>query len=869
MKTGTGKRRFMAAVLCFATLFAMVLGSAGVKPITAKADDELTVNSTLGNSVTYSQNPILEVSPDEKKPFTFTSSGASIDTADQKVSFTSAGKVTITVTDAESKTGNITFNVAPEIQTTGFTNDAIVESTYTSENKLEANAGSSSVTWGIKNNSPSWLSINTENKITGTPPSGTNSPVQFTITATVGNGADAVTAETELSLIVKTPPTITTESPLEDGVVGVDYSATLNATGDDTITWSVESGSLPPGLNLSDPTTGKSITISGKPTTENNYTFTLKADNGVGTAGTKEFTIKVNAAPKKASITSPAEGTALTAGTVGTAYEYNGFTATGDETITWSATGLPAGLTMSSDGKISGTPAAITASAATVKVTAKNNAGSDTKEYSLIIKTAKPVTGITIDPTSITIPVGGTYTYNALNFIPTDATVKTVKWTTGDASIATVNEGTGMITGVKAGSTTITATAQDGSGTEGTMSVTVSANSPKIKTDAKLKEATIGEEYAVTLEANKPVSSETLTWMLVENTFPSADNVKLDTSTGKLTLKPTKAGTYTARIRVTSASGSDERTFTLVVSSVSVDAVIKTNDDGIKGVLESDSLKEFADTQKDSSGNPVNVELEVVATKSATASNSAQSSLSERIKRLFSGVKTGNYETHFLEIDITTIKGSTETEISDTKTAIEVPIQVDFKNVKRTPVVFRYHGNSIQELTALSARPTGSLTDATFYYKDDMLYIYSRYFSSYVVAYPTVDTYTVSFNTNGGSTIDPVFVERGGTITAPTSPTRSGYTFGGWFTDSALTQSWNSSTAINADTTLYARWTSSTNGGTNTSGSGTATAAEGGRGVSSPQTSDRMWALWGVILFIVILNGVYIALAARKGRNRE
>lgn len=67
-------------------------------------------------------------------------------------------------------------------------------------------------------------------------------------------------------------------------------------------------------------------------------------------------------------------------------------------------------------------------------------------------------------------------------------------------------------------------------------------------------------------------------------------------------------------------------------------------------------------------------------------------------------------------------------------------------------------------------------------------------------------TYKVSFNTNGGSAVSAQTVQSGKTATQPANPTKSGYKFDGWYSDSALTKSFNFSTPITANTTLYAKW---------------------------------------------------------------
>ena len=71
-----------------------------------------------------------------------------------------------------------------------------------------------------------------------------------------------------------------------------------------------------------------------------------------------------------------------------------------------------------------------------------------------------------------------------------------------------------------------------------------------------------------------------------------------------------------------------------------------------------------------------------------------------------------------------------------------------------------------------------------------------------------VRTYTVTFETSGGRAVDPVTVDAGSTVTKPADPTKSGYTFGGWYKDSTLQTPWDfANGTVTADTTLYAKWT--------------------------------------------------------------
>ena len=70
-----------------------------------------------------------------------------------------------------------------------------------------------------------------------------------------------------------------------------------------------------------------------------------------------------------------------------------------------------------------------------------------------------------------------------------------------------------------------------------------------------------------------------------------------------------------------------------------------------------------------------------------------------------------------------------------------------------------------------------------------------------------VPSYTVMFDSRGGSAVTSASAQAGATILAPGAPTRSGYTFGGWYKEAACVNAWNfSADTVTANITLYARW---------------------------------------------------------------
>ena len=69
-----------------------------------------------------------------------------------------------------------------------------------------------------------------------------------------------------------------------------------------------------------------------------------------------------------------------------------------------------------------------------------------------------------------------------------------------------------------------------------------------------------------------------------------------------------------------------------------------------------------------------------------------------------------------------------------------------------------------------------------------------------------LDEHTLTFETNGGSAIDPVTVRHGNAVARPADPTKDKYTFIGWYADPKFTEEYDFATVLEADKTIYAKF---------------------------------------------------------------
>ncbi|WP_205910686.1 putative Ig domain-containing protein [Rhizobium sp. P44RR-XXIV] len=237
--------------------------------------------------------------------------------------------------------------------------------------------------------------------ITYTPTASYSGSDSFTYTATNTAGTSAPAA---VAITVSVPTISITTASVSGGTIAVAYSQTISATGGTSpYTYTVTSGALPAGLTLS-----SAGVISGTPTAGGTFNFTVSArDSSTGTgapfSGSRAYSMTINA-PTIA--IAPAT---LTAGTVASAYSQTITASGGTSSYTYAITSgaVPAGLSLSSAGTLSGTPTAGGTFNFTVTATdSSTGAGPFTgsRNYSM---TVVPPT-IIIAPTSLPAGTAGT-----------------------------------------------------------------------------------------------------------------------------------------------------------------------------------------------------------------------------------------------------------------------------------------------------------------------------------------------------------------------------------------------------------------------------------------------------------------------------
>ena len=391
--------------------------------------------------------------------------------------------------------------------------------------------------------------------ITYTPNASYSGPDSLTYTATNAGGTSVPAT---VSITVSDATVAYTASPPSGGTVGVAYSQSLASASGGTApyTYALASGTLPAGLALA-----SNGTLSGTPTSSGSFNFSITATDSstgtgpfTGTSGNVALTIA-----QPVIIVSPAT---LPMATVASAYSQTVSASGGTAPYTYAVTAgnLPAGLTLSSGGVISGTPTA--GGVFNFAVTATDHTGGagpyiSNQVYSLTVN----ATTLSIAPSAGNLNATAGSAYSQAFAASGGTSPYTYGLSINSGSLPTglsFNTGTGTLSGTPTTSGTVnfTVTARDNSTGTGPYTVastyTLTTAAPTITVlPASLANGTVGVAYSQPASAGGGTAP--YTYAVTTGALPAG--LSLNSSTGAITGMPTAGGVFNVIVTATDANG--------------------------------------------------------------------------------------------------------------------------------------------------------------------------------------------------------------------------------------------------------------------------------------------------------------------------
>ena len=323
---------------------------------------------------------------------------------------------------------------------------------------------------------------------------------------------------------------------LPSGTVGQAYSATLAASGGNApYTWSVSSGSLPSGVNLT-----AAGAVTGMPSSAGTFAFTATASDAKNATAAKSLSILVGAASQPLSITT----SSLPAGTVGQTYTATLTASGGNAPYTWSVSGggLPPGLSLASaSGAITGTPNSAGTFAFTATATDSKGATAAGSLHILVATTGQP---LSITTTNLPSGTSGT-AYTAT--VQASGGKTPYGWSIASGALPAginLNASSGAISGTptQSGSFSVTIRAQDSSSPVQTTSkifavAIAAAVIPLSISTSTLPSVGVNQAYSANLQAAG--GTPPYTWSLNSGQLPAGIALA---SNGQISGTPTTSG---------------------------------------------------------------------------------------------------------------------------------------------------------------------------------------------------------------------------------------------------------------------------------------------------------------------------------------
>lgn len=446
-----------------------------------------------------------------------------------------AGSVSITVQNPGGATSNaLTFTVGTppvSITTTGIS-PATVGVPYSVT--FTGSGGVPPYTWSASG-LPSGFTLNSgTGQLSGT----SNSPSSSTITIQVTDSQEQ-TVSKSFSFRVTAPALSVQTETLPHGTVGVAYSQTVSAVGGTSpYTWSVNQGTLPPGLTLQ----AASGLISGTPSSAGTYPVGLLVTDGSGAVSGRLFTLVIDTTGLAVATLNLPDGVA------GIAYTSPPLEATGGKApYTWAlGAGTSAGFTVgSSSGVITGTAQSPGAVTLVVQVTDSNGSNAS-KTFTVNFGSGFTITTAALDGASIGVA------YPIVQFNAAGGTPP-YTWSLSQGSLPagmSLDAG-GVLSGTPTtqGQSSFTVHVQDSKGQTANKQFQIVVATPVEIGTQSLSDGTLGKSYSIVLSASGGAGP--YMWS-VSSGLPGGVTLN---SNGTLSGAPTHAGTFTFTVTATDSVG--------------------------------------------------------------------------------------------------------------------------------------------------------------------------------------------------------------------------------------------------------------------------------------------------------------------------
>ena len=565
-------------------------GTGGTYPITITASNGAGAPATQPFTITVScptitiTNPATNTAP-AASPFsqTFTQSGGVGATTFTTASTLPAGltlatngtlsgtptqtgtfPITVTATDSNGCTGTgSTYTLVITCQTITVTNPAVTTGTISApfSQTFTQTGAIGATTFTTLSTLPTGLTLATNGTLSGTPTQTGTFPI--TVTVTDFNGCTGTGPAYNLVIGCQT---ITVTNPATtSGTAGTPFSDTFAQSGAIGAATFTTASPLPAGMTLA-----ANGVLSGTPTTTGTFPITVTVTDSNGCAGTSAgYTLVIGC--QIIIVTSPATSTGTAGAPFSQTFTQSG--AIGGATFTTSNT-LPAGLTLSTAGVLSGTPTQTGSFDINVTVTDGNGCTGTSSGYTLVIGCQ------TITVTAPAINTGTANTPFSQTFTQSGA-IGGATFTTGNTlplGLTLATNGTLSGTPLQTGSADINVTVTDGNGCSGivngyTLTIgcqTITVNNPATTT------ATAQSPFSQSFTATNTIGLTTFT---TASTLPNGLTLASD---GTLSGTPTETGTFPIVVTATDGNGCSGTgaTYTLVVGCQTITVTNPANANG-------------------------------------------------------------------------------------------------------------------------------------------------------------------------------------------------------------------------------------------------------------------------------------------------